>query len=472
MSIFFNTNIPEMRSIFLFNRMSNEIAESVRRLATGQRILTGKDDPAGLISRETMRLDIRGIQAAQKNTMAANDFLATADSGLANISRILVGDINNKDDNGLIGLIYDTTLPTDMRRQQINNILNMIDSTVRATNYNGKRMLDGSLNYRISGIDSGKLSNVSVSDITFGSSQAQPVNMTVIEQAKQGALQIDGIVLSNPFDLRLVGKNGEEIEINGSSGSYTEDDIVNAVNAKTSETGVQARLNGTSIVFETLEVGSKQSLSLIDLNGNLTITDMSGHAATSNAGRDVLVRINGQQVQGNGRDIQFSSSDLTMSATISQAMKAGEKTQFNVAGGALFQLGKDVQPSMQYRMALPGMTTFHLGGASGTLEDLRDIDLETDAGKARAYSIVNEAINMVAVQRGTIGAVQKHVLDSNSRSLDTQLESVMEAEGLISNVDMAWESSRLNRAEILAQSAMKTILYSQNIGRWLVNLLS
>jgi len=287
MNLHITTNIPEMRSIFSFNRISNDISEIVRRLATGERIITGKDDPVGLIVRESMRADLSGIRAAQKTTSAANEFLSMAESGLANISRLLIGDINT-DDNGLIGLIFDDTLPADMRQQQINDLLNLIDGTARSTNYNGKRMLDGSMSHE----------------------------------------------------------------------------------------------------------------------------------------------------------------------------------------GALFQLGKDVQDSMQYRMAMPNMTTSNLGGESGRLYELREIDLDTDAGKTQAHAIVNEAINMVARQRGIIGSVQKSVLDSNARNLDVQLEKVSEAEGFISNVDMALESSRLNRAELLAQSTMRSILYSRNFAFYISNLLA
>ena len=283
------TNISEMWSIYNFNRISIDISETLRRMETGQRIMSGKDDPSGLLSRESMRTDIRGIQAAQKNTTAANEFLSMAESGLASISRMLIGDIFNSSDNGLIGLIYDTTLPSDMKMQQIEDILTLIDGVARTTNYNGKRMLDGSIS--------------------------------------------------------------EEL------------------------------------------------------------------------------------------------------------------------GGALFQLGKDVQDSMQYRMSIPGMTVSNLGGSSGVLNDLRTIDLETDAGKAQAYAIVNEAVNMVAKQRGTIGAVQKNVLESNAKNLDIQLEKVSEAEGLISNADMAWESARLNRAELLAQSAMNAILYSRGFEQYIISML-
>jgi len=472
MNVYSLTNTPELRSIFLFNSVSNQISEIVRRLETGQRIISGKDDPSGLFSRELMRADIRGIQSAQKNTMMANEMLSTADSGLANISRMLLGDINNKDDNGLIGLIYDITLPASMKRQTINDILTMIDGTIRTTTYNGKKIFDGSLNYRLSGIDPGRLSGVSVSKATYDTAQGQTVTVSVLEQARRGALQIDDIVLTNPFDLRLIGQDGTEIEINCSSGSgYTKGDIITAVNAKTDETGVQARLYGTSIIFETLKEGSQHSFTLVDLNNNFTITDMAGKAATSDAGRDVLVKVNGNLVQGDGRTIKHESGDLEMSATISSAMKVGERTQFQVAGGALFQLGKDVQTAMQYRLALPSMTVSNLGGTSGNLSELRTIDLDTDAGKAKAYAIVTEAINKVAVQRGTIGAMQRSVIESNAKNLDIQLEKVSEAEGLISNVDMALESSRLNRAEILAQSAMSAILYARRFEQFLISSL-
>ena len=279
------TNISEMRSIFQFNRISNSISETLRRIETGQRIITGKDDPSGLILREGMRADIRGIQAAQKTTMAANELLATAENGLANVSLMLIGDINNRDDRGLLGLIYDDTLPADLRRQQVNDILNMIDGTIRSTTYNGKQLLDGSL-------------------------------------------------------------------------------------------------------------------------------------------KDVV-----------------------------------------------FQLGKDVQDSMQYRMSLPNMTTTGLGGASGNLNDLRTIDLETESGKAQAYVIINEAAHMTAAQRGTIGTVQKYVLESNAKNLDVQLERITESEGLVSNVDMALETSRLSREEILAQSAMSSILYARNFRQFVLSTL-
>lgn len=108
------------------------------------------------------------------------------------------------------------------------------------------------------------------------------------------------------------------------------------------------------------------------------------------------------------------------------------------------------------------MTTAHLGGSSGILEDLRTIDLETDAGKAQAYAIVNEAVDQIATQRGKIGTVQKFIVETSAANLETQLEQVTEAEALISNTDVALETSKLNRAELLAQYAMNSILSARS----------
>jgi flagellin len=422
-----------------------------------------------------MRTDIRGIQSAQKTTSAANELLAAAESGLANISRILTGDINNKNDNGLIGLIYDDTVPAAMKQQQIRDILALIDGTIRTTTYNGKQLLNGSMDYRLSGVDTAKLSNVAVSRAAPETPQGQTVNVKVLEQAEAGTLNIDaaaGLPLTAPFDLRIEGTGGKSADIHLNQ-AISVTLVINAINAQTGVTGITARDNNNGqIALETVETGSKQSVSVTDKNHTLIITDSAGTAATSANGKDILVTVNGRRVQGDGQQVRFAADDLSLSMSVSSALSAGQQTSFRVAGGGLlFQLGKDVQTPLQYRMALPSMTASHLGGASGVLEDLRTIDLNTDAGKAKAFAIVSEAVNQVAVQRGTIGAVQKNVLQSNANNLDIQLEKVSESEGLISNADMALESSRLNRAELLAQSAMEAILHSRQFRQFILNSL-
>ncbi|MDR2756978.1 MAG: hypothetical protein LBC20_14870, partial [Planctomycetaceae bacterium] len=156
MTIYFSTNIPEMRSILSYNRLSNDIANSTRRLETGQRINTAQDDPTGLIVREVLRTDIKGIQAAQKNVSQANSLLTIAESGMNNIASLLNGNPGTTD-TGLLGLIYDNTLSGGEKKSMISDILSTIDSIARSTTYNGQQVINGALAYNYSGVEASKI---------------------------------------------------------------------------------------------------------------------------------------------------------------------------------------------------------------------------------------------------------------------------------------------------------------------------
>ena len=480
MNIYFSTNIPETRSLLLFNRASLDLSEITRRLDTGQRINSGKDDPTGLISREVMRADIKGIQSAQKTIGSANQLLITAESGLASISQLLIGDINNQDDNGLYGIVLNDSLSAFQKQQQVDSILTRIDGVIRSTSYNGKQLLDGSMGYRTSGLDPRDLTGVTISRAIIGDAAKMNVNVKIDEIAEKAKLQMDASSTTlddtKDFELYLTSVSGDTTVLSFTGGEYDRNDIVAAINAKSNETGVTARLDTDDVIFESQNVGSNQTFSIFatydgsDFSSN--ITSDGSTVSHTDSGKDVLVTINGQKVQGDGRQLSYHSNDLTMSATVSSDLAVGDTTSFDVTGGGmLFQLGKNVESSMQYQMGLSSMTTSHLGGANGALSELRSLDWNSTGSMSKAAAIINEAVGMLATQRGAIGLVQKNVLDSSSKSLDSQLERVLESEALISNVDIAMESSRLNRAELLAQSALDSILYSRAFGRFVTNLM-
>jgi flagellin-like hook-associated protein FlgL len=228
----------------------------------------------------------------------------------------------------------------------------------------------------------------------------------------------------------------------------------------------------TKIVFETVNDGSKQTIQIKDSTGQLLITDNGGNVTTIDSGADMVAKVNGYDTLANGRTLNFISDQLSFTAEIGQNVKKGDTVRFDIiGGGAVFQLGGDVRSDSQLHVGIPSVRTSFLGGASGVLEELREIDFDTDAGKQKAYKIVSEAVKQTASLRAFIGVLQKSTLDTNAVHLDTQLEKVTEAEAEISNTDMALESSRLSRAELLAQTAMESLLYSRYFAQYLVTSL-
>jgi flagellin len=144
MTIWFSTNIPEMRAISTFNRVSKDISEIQERIATGQRINSGKDDPGGLIVREGLRADIKSIHSAQANMTQAEVFMDSASSGMNQLLEILNGDSTDPSSSGLLKTLDDQNLSLEQKEAQVADYLSLYDSVVNTTTYGTEKLLDGS----------------------------------------------------------------------------------------------------------------------------------------------------------------------------------------------------------------------------------------------------------------------------------------------------------------------------------------
>ncbi len=85
-----NTNVPAInvhRNLTLTNR---KLAESLKRLSSGYRINSAKDDASGLAVANKFRADIRSIRVAHQNAAEAQSMLQVADGAYSKIYDILV----------------------------------------------------------------------------------------------------------------------------------------------------------------------------------------------------------------------------------------------------------------------------------------------------------------------------------------------------------------------------------------------
>jgi flagellin-like hook-associated protein FlgL len=129
--------------------------------------------------------------------------------------------------------------------------------------------------------------------------------------------------------------------------------------------------------------------------------------------------------------------------------------------------------------------TFQIGDGTGTLTvvlpDLSAANVATNsiaapasfANEAAVTSYradVAEALGKITTASGDLGLKQQ-IVAVNQKLLDTRLTNVTAAEGLISNVDLAVESSRMARAELLAQNAMSSIQYTRQYAAFAVRSL-
>ncbi|MBM3998970.1 MAG: flagellin [Planctomycetes bacterium] len=140
-----NTNVSSLIAQNTLSRTNNQLQTALTRLSTGLRINTGKDDPAGLIASEALRSDITALDRAIRNSERANQVIATADSALGQVSSLL------NDIRGLVteaangGALSDDEIAAN--QLQIDSSLEAINRIAQTTTFQGRRLLDGSLDF-------------------------------------------------------------------------------------------------------------------------------------------------------------------------------------------------------------------------------------------------------------------------------------------------------------------------------------
>ena len=145
MTIWFSTNIPEMRAISTFKRVSTDISNIQERITSGQRINSGKDDPGGLIIREGLRADIKDIHATQANMVQAENLMDAASSGMMQLLEIIRGsEVSNPDDSGLLGALLTASSPA-AAKEAAEGFMKLYDAAIKTTMYNGLQLLGGQM---------------------------------------------------------------------------------------------------------------------------------------------------------------------------------------------------------------------------------------------------------------------------------------------------------------------------------------
>ena len=147
MGIRINTNTTALTAFNRLSRATNELGTSVERLSSGLRINHANDDPAGLAIAEKLRTQVKGLARASMNAQEGISLLQTAEGALGEVQNILqrIRELAVQAGNG--------TLTANDRveiQREVDQLLNEIDRTAIATEFNTKRLLDGSLSALVS----------------------------------------------------------------------------------------------------------------------------------------------------------------------------------------------------------------------------------------------------------------------------------------------------------------------------------
>ena len=167
------SNIGALNALNSLRNVNNQLALHQTRLATGKRINSAMDDPAGLTIANKLNARNEGMKTALSNIGDAKNMLSVAESGLTKINGILTK-MRSLAQQGM-----NDTLGTDERtaiKTQLHEYETQINDTIGQTEWNGEELIStgGSKTFTFqTGADSGDTTtwagiNVSTAADTLG----------------------------------------------------------------------------------------------------------------------------------------------------------------------------------------------------------------------------------------------------------------------------------------------------------------
>jgi len=142
MAMVINSNIMSLNAQNQLTKSQNDLNTSMERLASGKRINSAADDAAGLAIANRMTSQIRGLDQAVRNANDGQALIQTAEGALDETTNILqrMRELSIQSANGTYDSGNRSTLNAEVR--QLQDELTRIADT---TNFNGQKLLDGSL---------------------------------------------------------------------------------------------------------------------------------------------------------------------------------------------------------------------------------------------------------------------------------------------------------------------------------------
>ena len=140
MGLRINTNMASMAANRTLANSSEEVAKSMQRLASGNRINQAGDDAAGLSISESMRAQVRSMGQAERNAQDGISFVQVAEGGLNEVGNMLIrmrelavqaaSDTVGDKERGFI-------------HQEVKQLASEVDRIANTTSFNGTHLLNG-----------------------------------------------------------------------------------------------------------------------------------------------------------------------------------------------------------------------------------------------------------------------------------------------------------------------------------------
>ena len=142
MGMVVRTNTMALNAYRQLGMNNSAVSKSLEKLSSGFRINRAGDDAAGLAISEKMKAQITGLETASSNAQDGISLIQTAEGNLGEVHDMLnrMVELATKSANGTY-----TKTERDALQAEVDQLLEEIDRIAQSANFNGAKLLDGSL---------------------------------------------------------------------------------------------------------------------------------------------------------------------------------------------------------------------------------------------------------------------------------------------------------------------------------------
>ena len=146
MAIRIFNNIASLNSQRILGNNNDRLSQSVERISSGLRINRASDDAAGLAISEGLRSDIRALRQAVRNSNDGISLVNITEGALNEQGSMLIRlrELASQAATGTTGSTERATI-----QLEFNSLRNEIDRITATTEFNGQKLIDGSLSSSI-----------------------------------------------------------------------------------------------------------------------------------------------------------------------------------------------------------------------------------------------------------------------------------------------------------------------------------
>jgi flagellin len=444
------------------NKSDLNTNKQLERIQSGERINKAADDSSGMVISDSLRVQHMGLAQGTRNAENATALMNIADGALTTYKETL----ETMRDKAIQA--SSSTESGDSRKalqNDINALMGSLKQIAAQTSYNGINLLNGQFSNK---------------EFQVGAYSNQTVAVTIRDASIEKIGHFNGLKGQEGG----AGETSKDLSINGKNISQTtlsdtnKDGVnltVEAINAKSNETGVTAsantQVNGNHIIGGTLANGDIKingiaigavSIDPSDTSGNLlsainNVSNQTGVTARIDAGKLILSSTNGENVHITG-NITTDEEGIETSAVEKAGLEIG--TNF----GQITLFSEDAI-NIENASIADGLSE-----TSIVTKTLANADVTTMDEAQDTISIFENAIKEIDAVRADVGAATNQIERVVEVNNVTE-KNIKEAEDTIRGADISATKEQFDKWNIRNQAAMYAFSMASQQQQSLLSLL-